>query len=280
MKYNLLYIAFLCFAASLSAQRTVNVCAEYDYAVPESESMAEAKRSAIDKARNQAIADEFGTVVSQTTTAAMSNTDGKTQSSFSSFGSSEVRGLWISDTKEPEFKIYYEREQMIIRVSVCGKVREIQNAQVETQTKVFNRDIENTVFNNNDRLSVSFKSASKGYVALFIRDDINEVVNVMMPYDEGNGHAREVKSNKEYIFLSTRDPEYPYAEETILTTEKTIEYNTLIVVFSQKEFHVALANQGEFVPEVATDKFQKWLHSLRIYDTTVQVEEIVLTIKK
>lgn len=271
---------FLCLAVSLHAQRTVNVCGEYDYAVPESQSLADAKRTAIDRARNRAIADEFGTVVSQTTTTAMSNTDGKTQSSFSSYGGSEVRGLWISDSNEPEIRVYYEHEQMMIHVSICGKAREIKNAQVETQTKVFNRDIENTVFQNNDRLSVSFKSASKGYVALFIRDDNNEIVNVMMPYDESNGNAREVKSNREYIFLSTKDPEYPYEEETILTTEKSIEYNTLIVVFSQKQFHVSLTNKGEFVPEVATDKFQKWLHGLRVYDATVQVEEIVLTIKK
>jgi len=37
---------------------------------------------------------------------------------------------------------------------------------------------------------------------------------------------------------------------------------------------------GEFVPEVENSKFQKWLHGLRVYDTTAQAEEIVLTIKK
>ena len=102
----------------------------------------------------------------------------------------------------------------------------------------------------------------------------------MIPYDNGDGNAREVKSNKDYLFLCTQDPAYPYQEETILTTSKSMEYNTLIVVFSQKKFHISLSNKGEFVPEVENSKFQKWLHGLRAYDTTAQVEEIVLTIKK
>lgn len=280
MKRHILFIFLFSLPFIVAAQRTVTVCGEYDYAVPESQSFAEAKRVAIDRARNKAIADEFGTVVSQTTTTSMSSSEGTTKSSFNSYGGSEVRGLWLEDTKAPQVEVFYEREQMIIRASVCGKAREIKNAQVETQVKVFNGINENTIFQNNDRFSISFKSASKGYVAVFIRDDSNDIVNVMMPYDEGNGNGREVKSNKEYIFLSTKDPDYPYGEETILTTDKTIEYNTLIVVFSQKSFHVSLANKGEFVPEVSVDKFQKWLHGLRVFDSTVQVEEIVLTIKK
>lgn len=278
MKRILLFLA-LSFTVSLHAQRVVNVCGEYDYAVPESESLSEAKRKAIDKARAKAIADEFGTIVSSTTNTAISNIDGKTQSSFNSYGGSEIRGIWLSDSKEPELKVYYEKEQMMIHVSVYGKIREIKNAQVETLTRILNHGKENTVFHNNDRLSVSFTSASKGYVALFIRDSDNETVNVMMPYDESNGSAREIKSNREYIFLSTLDPEYPYQEETILTTEKSIEYNTLIVIYSQKQFHVPLSSMGEFVYEVPNDKFTKWLHGLRVHDTTLQIEEIVMTIK-
>lgn len=280
MKRWLIISAFSIVCISLYAQRIVNACGEVDYVVPESQTLAEAKQAAIAQARLKAIADEFGTIVSQTSTTAMHTKDGKTNSSFNSFSENEVRGIWISDTKEPEVNVKYRNEMMVIHAEVCGKVREQKQSSVELQVKPLNKGIESTLFKNNDRFSVSFKSAASGYVAVFIRDDENEIVNVMMPYDNGDGNAREVKSNKEYLFLCTQDKEYPYEEETILTTSKSVENNTLIVVFSQKKFHISLSNKGEFVPEVENAKFQKWLHGLRVYDTTAQVEEIVLTIKK
>lgn len=276
-----LVILFLMFAAfAVHAQRIVNACGDVDYVVPETQTLSEAKQTAITQARLKAIADEFGTIVSQTNTTASHTKDGKTKSSFNSYSENEVRGIWISDTKDPEVSVKYRNDMMVIHAEVCGKVREQKQSAVELQIKPLNKGIESTLFKNNDPFSVSFKSAVSGYVAVFIREDDNGTVNVMMPYDNGDGNARAVKSNKEYLFLCTQDPEYPYRKETILTTTQSIENNTLIVVFSQKKFHISLSVKGEWVPEVENAKFQKWLHGLRIYDTTAQIEEIVLTIKK
>lgn len=280
MKNKIQILLLLLMCVDIYAQRTVNACGEVEYVAPETQTLAEAKQTAITQARLKAIADEFGTIVSQTNTTTMHNSNGKSENSFNSFSENEVRGIWISDTKEPEVSVMYRNDMMVIHAKVCGQVREQKRETVELQVKPLNKGIESTLFKNNDRFSVSFKSAASGYVAVFIRDDNNDIVNVMMPYEDSDGNAREVKSNKEYVFLCTQDSEYPYAEETILTTSKSIENNTLIVVFSQKKFHISLSNMGEFVPEVENSKFQKWLHGLRVYDTTVQVEEIVLTIKK
>ena len=281
MRYSLLILlSFLLSVYYSFGQRVVTACGEVDYVVPETQTIVDAKRTAITQARLKAIADEFGTIVSQTNTSAIHTKNGQTNSSFNSYSENEVRGIWISDIKEPYVNARYHNEVMVIHVEVCGKVREQKQSSVEVQVKSLNNGIESTTFKSNDRFSVGFKSASSGYVAIFIRDDTNAIINVMMPYDNGDGNAREVKSNKEYVFLCTHDPEYPYAEETILTTNKSIENNTLIVVFSQKKFHISLSNKGEFVPEVENSKFQKWLHGLRVYDTTAQVEEIVLTIRK
>ncbi len=277
-KIQILLLLFVCI--HVHAQRVVNACGEVEYVVPETQTLSEAKQTALMQARLKAIADEFGTIVSQTNTTTIHNSNGKSDNNFNSFSENEVRGIWISDTKEPEVNITYLNGMTVIHTEVCGKVREQKRETVELQVKPLNKGIESTLFKNNDRFSVSFKSAASGYVAIFIRDDDNDIVNVMMPYEDSDGDAREVKSNKEYVFLCTQDTEYPYAEETILTTSKNIENNTLIVIFSQKKFHISLSNKGEFVPEVENVKFQKWLHGLRVYDTTVQVEEIVLTIKK
>lgn len=269
------------------AQRMVKACGEVDYVVPESQSQAEAKRIALARARTQAIADEFGTVVHQTTTTAMHTTSESSNVDFNSFSENEVRGIWIEDTREPEISMSYRDNLLVIHASVCGKIRELKQNKTELSIRVLNdgktdEGIETTHFRNNDRISVAFQSPVKGYVALFIREENTGLVHIMMPYDTENadGYAREVKSNREYVFLNSQDPLYPYPTPTILTTDRSIENNTLIVVFSEQAFRLSLTHKGEFVPEVENAKFQKWLHALRVHDTTAQVEEIVLIIKK
>lgn len=269
------------------AQRMVKACGEVDYVVPESQSQAEAKRIALARARTQAIADEFGTVVHQTTTTAMHTTSESSNVDFNSFSENEVRGIWIEDTREPEISMSYRDNLLVIHASVCGKIRELKQNKTELSIRVLNdgktdEGIETTHFRNNDRISVAFQSPIKGYVALFIREENTGLVHIMMPYDTENadGYAREVKSNREYVFLNSQDPQYPYSTPTILTTDRSIENNTLIVVFSEQSFRLSLTHKGEFVPEVEDAKFRKWLHGLRVHDTTAQVEEIVLTIKK
>lgn len=286
MKKLILSLLIIC-PIFLSAQRTVKACGEVDYVVPESQSQAEAKRIAVARARTQAIADEFGTVVHQTSTTAMHNTAGSSNMDFNSFSENEVRGIWVEDTREPEISMSYRNNMLVIHASVCGKVRELKQNRTELSIRVrndgkTNEGIETTHFGNNDRISVAFQSPVKGYVALFIREENTGLVHIMMPYDTENadGYAREVKSNREYVFLNSQDPQYPYSTPTILTTDKSIENNTLIVVFSEQSFRLSLTNKGEYVPEVENAKFQKWLHGLRVHDTTAQVEEIVLTIKK
>lgn len=269
------------------AQRMVKACGEVDYVVPESQSQAEAKRIAIARARTKAIADEFGTVVHQTTTTAMHTTSESSNVDFNSFSENEVRGIWIEDTREPEISMSYRDNLLVIHASVCGKIRELKQNKTELSIRVRNdgktdEGIETTHFRNNDRISVAFQSPVKGYVALFIREENTGLVHIMMPYDTENadGYAREVKSNREYVFLNSQDPQYPYPTPTILTADRSIENNTLIVVFSEQSFRLSLTHKGEFVPEVENAKFQKWLHGLRVHDTTAQVEEIVLTIRK
>ena len=283
-KYSIILLLLPLF---VEAQRIVKACGEVDYVVPESQSQAEAKRIALARARTQAIADEFGTVVHQTTTTAMHTTTESSDVDFNSFSENEVRGTWIEDTREPEISMSYRDNLLVIHASVCGKIRELKQNKTELSIRVLNdgktdEGIETTHFRNNDRISVAFQSPVKGYVALFIREENTGLVHIMMPYDTENadGYAREVKSNREYVFLNSQDPQYPYSTPTILTTDRSIENNTLIVVFSEQSFRLSLTHKGEFVPEVENAKFQKWIHGLRVHDTTAQVEEIVLTIKK
>ena len=280
MRYYFLILLFLLISLYSLGQRVVNICGEYKYIVPENVSLAEAKAIAIERARLTAIANEFGTTVSQTNLATTHIENGTTRNDFLSLGETEVKGDWLGDTKEPEIRPVYENNQLVIYASVCGKVRELKTAEVELRIQIMNNGIETEQFKNNDKVAIRFKSPVNGYVAIFVRDDNAGIVSCMLPYENENGKARVVKNSKEYIYLSTADPIYPYQEETILVTNKKIEFNTFVLVFAETEFAMPLSDMGEFVPELSVESFQRWLRRNRMSDKTMQTIEKTIQINK
>ena len=280
MRYYFLILLFLLISLYSLGQRVENICGEYKYIVPENVSLAEAKAIAIERARLTAIANEFGTTVSQTNLATTHIENGTTRNDFLSLGETEVKGDWLGDTKEPEIRPVYENNQLVIYASVCGKVRELKTAEVELRMQIMSNGIETERFKNNDKVAIRFKSPVNGYVAIFVRDDNAGIVSCMLPYENENGKARVVKNSKEYIYLSTADPIYPYQEETILVTNKKIEFNTFVLVFAQNEFSMPLSEMGEFVPEISVENFQKWLRRNRMSDKTMQTIEKTIQINK
>ena len=279
MKRLVFSIILMVFALVCHAQKTVNVSGEYRYVVPDNVSRTEALNIAIERARNEAMAKEFGTVVSQTSTTTTKVIDGKVETGFISMGGTESKGLWIDDTKEPEVKTFYEDDVMVIVAKVWGKAREIKNTETEIDIKILCNGMENERFKNNDKFSIDFKSASKGFVAIFLRDENLDPIYCMLPYENENGEVRAVKSGTKYNFLSTKDPVYPFHEETILVTDKTVEFNTILVVFSKNQFSLPISEDGEYVPEIPADKFMKWLRKNRINDETMQVIEKTVEIR-
>ena len=257
MKYGVSLIFCFLFALTSQAQRVATVCGEYRYTVPGEIPLNHVKQIAIDKARNEAIANEFGQVVSQSTNTTIHSSGTQSSVQSDSYASTESKAIWLSDTKEPEVSIAYENDVMVITASVCGKARELKTAEVELRMQVVSNGIETERFKNNEKVAIHFKSPVNGYVSIFFRDDNAGMIYCMMPYENEDGTAREVKSNKEYIYLSTEDPIYPYQEETILVTDKTVEFDTFILVFSKKDFSMPSSEAGEFVPELPVEDFQK-----------------------
>ena len=102
------------------AQRTEKVRAEYIYHAPENISLEEAKRIALERAKIQAIADEFGTIVSQSNTTLVSNRNGESSTDFFSLGGSEVKGEWIETIGQPSYDISYEQNMLVVKVTVSA----------------------------------------------------------------------------------------------------------------------------------------------------------------
>lgn len=261
------------------AQKIRNVNGEYVYYPPENMSLEQAKTMAVERARLDAIAREFGTNVSQTNTVAISAQNGDSETSFQSLGTTEVNGDWIADIKEPEIVVAYEGGMLIISAKVCGKVRERKRADFELSIQTLCNGIESEKFKNNDRFSVRFRSPVKGYFSIWLADDNLRQVYCLLPYENANGEAREIQSRKEYTLLSTADEQYPYREETILTAERDVEFNRLVFIFSTVRFTMPLTEQGEYLPELSSTDFDKWLQRNRIKDENMYVIQKMIEIK-
>lgn len=273
-------LSLIVFCLSAFSQKVETICGEYTYFPPENISLDQAKRTAVERARIEALASKFGTEVSQTTMVSVVNRNDKSDTQYREVGGTEVKGDWLADTKEPEIDIRYEKGMLLVYAKVCGKARERKKADCELSVRILCNGKESESFQNGDRFSIHFKSPVKGFVSLYLIDDNVETAYCLMPYDNGDGKARSVEKSTEYIFLSTQDSLYPYREETILTTDREVDFNRLILVFSPNVFVMPITEAGEYLPELSTEKFYKWLRKNRMKDIDMQVLEKVMEIRK
>ena len=262
------------------AQKVYNVSGGYTYNPPENMSLEQAKVMAIERARLDAIEREFGVNVSQTNMVAVSTQNNESETNFLSLGTTEVSGDWLGDTKEPEIVVTSDGNILVITAKVWGKVRKRKRADFELSIQTLCNGIESETFKNNDRFSVRFCSPVKGYLSIWLVDDNLHQAYCLLPYEDANGEAREVQSRKEYILLSIVDSQYPYQEETILTTEKETEFNRVVFVFSTAAFTMPLTEQGVYVPELSVNHFDKWLQRNRVGDDNMCVVQKMIQIKK
>lgn len=98
------------FSICCFSQQTKTVDGEYTYFVPENVDLGKAKQIALERAKIQLIANEFGTIVSQSNSTSIKNDNGKSEIDFISVGGSEVKGEWIETIDKPRFDISYEKD--------------------------------------------------------------------------------------------------------------------------------------------------------------------------
>ena len=189
-------------SAHLQAQKMQKVEAEYVYYAPENVSLEEAKRTALERAKIQAIADAYGTIVSQSNTTRITNKNGKTDTDFLSLGGSEVKGEWIETIGEPEYNITYQQETLVVKVYIAGKIREIVSAPVDFDARVLcngtDLKFERQDFREGDELYLYFKSPIDGYLSVYLLDKAQGVAYCLLlktqylkkenPYEETVDH--------------------------------------------------------------------------------------------
>ena len=273
---------------SISAQKIEKVHGEYTYHVPDNVSLEEGKRTALERAKIQAIAEAFGTLVSQNNSTIVKNENGKSFVNFLSIGGSDVKGEWIETIGEPKLDIFYESNMLTIRVCIDGKAREIKTANIDFEAKLLcngtEEKYESDEFRNGDDLYLYFKSPINGYLAVYLLDENTQQVFCLLPYKSSGEPAYKIVHDKPYIFFSCQKAEENPNEvdEYTMTCEHSMEQNTIYIVFSPNMFAKAFAEDGSIgLPrQLPLKEFQKWLGKCKAKDTNIKEKKKVITIEK
>lgn len=289
VKVRLLSLLLLiCCGTSVSAQKIKRVTGEYTYRGSENVSLAEAKRIALDRAKMQAVADAFGTIVSRTNATTVTNNDGHSNINFTSIGGSEVKGEWIETIGQPEYsQPYYEQEMLIISCKVRGRAREIISAAIDFKAKVLKNGTDDRYeaeeFVEGDDLYLSFCSPVSGWLTVYLVDT-QQRAYCLLPYRNYHGGAYHIDANKRYVFFNVAEApteERPYIDEYIMTCSGQSEHNMLYVIFSPNQFSKAadISSENVVPRELSFDDFQEWLAEVRKHDNSMGLTEFMLTLK-
>ena len=287
MRKILVFILML-FSLSTFAQKMKTVEGEYTYYVPENVTPEQARRTALERAQIQAIADEFGTIVQQSNSTRIQTNGSESTTDFFSIGGSEVKGEWIETIGKPEYDISYEQNMLIVTCRVKGKAREIIMSPIDFQARVLRNGtddkFEDDDFKSGDDLYLSFQSPVNGYLAVYLIDS-GERAFCLLPYRSQTDGIYPVEANRRYLFFHTDEAppaERPYVNEYVMTCERSSEHNVIYVVFSPNQFAKASdSSTNELLPrELPYDDFQKWLAKCRKHDHDMIPRRIPITIKK
>ena len=291
---SVLSVLFVVFG--FSAQRVKEVSGEYLYPMGQHESFAQAEVIAIHKAKVNALAEEFGTLLEQTNLTMVKG--GKSE--FHSLGMSDVRGIWLGDTKTPEVKkIMGEDGILYFQAKVWGKAREIITEPIDLDVRLlrggFTADYESEVFKHMDDYFVSFRSPVDGYLAIYLMSEANPPeFSRLLPYYTTSDRSYRIKANKDYLFFTLKHlnegDDSNSVLEYIMATEKDVAYCKLYVIFSPNEFTHPLEKDGgrvvygrqEYQKPVEIDykHMQEWLIKSRGKDKDMQVVRKDITIRK
>lgn len=275
-----LTVAFAAFS-----QKTAKVTATYIYRAGENVTLEEAKRIALDRAKIQAIADEFGSMVSQTNITSVDNRDGHSTVDFQSIGGSDVRGEWSETFGEPVYDITLDQRMLVVGVTVKGRIREIVRAKADLAVKILRNGTDNrfesSEFRNGDDLYLAFQSPVNGYLAVYLIDNHGDAY-CLLPYRGQTDGIYHVEANRRYLFFSQK--EAPMSERSIVDeyvmTAQSREHNQILLIFSPNPFTKAIDTQADTtLPRSTTRRdLSRWLASTRKRDTDIQSHQYNITI--
>lgn len=287
MIINLLVVS----VTSAQSEKIVRVKGEAQVRIENNESFDQAKERVEELAKLDAIQEAFGTYVEQVTD--MLVEEGKVN--YSILAGTKMKADWIRTTSIK----FSEQEQLSgiskekarwIKCNIEGEARKISSkASLEVLSlRCPQKECAATDFKNRQSLFLYFKSPVDGYLSVYI--DEGEVTRRLYPYDHmGNESSVKVSGDREYLlFAKPPKSQAPsMVDEIELFTNKTEEFNTLYVVFSEQSYvkpildkSMVLSDNSIVPKSLPSHVFQDWLADSRAASSSFQEKKIRIRITK
>lgn len=274
--------------------QTRKIKGEYTFYSSPDMSPKEAMAAAIENARVQALANEFGTLITQSTLQEERLNSSGEDSYFMQLNASEVKGEWLEDTKKPEAKIVDTTDEgiLVIKAKVEGRARALSNEAATFEALTLRNGTElrmaSTEFRENDRLFLYFKAPADGYVAVYLIDE-SRMASCLIPHEDDGDGQQPVEHGKEYIFFSEQhDADFNGRDGLkILCDNDKMEVNRIYVIYSPNPFIKANDKQGQLLDknlhrprQLSIEDFTKWMSRLCGHDQKMGRKVIHIKIKK
>ena len=263
------------------SQNIKKVSATYTYIAPADKSLEEAKRIALERAKLQAIADVFGTEISQTNTSIISNTDDKSSNYFFTYGISKIKGDWIENIGNPTFSISYHEDMLVVKCTVNVIAREksdnATNLTVKTLKNGLSTKFESSEFKSGDDIYLYVKSSTEGYLSALIHDEQSDSIYMILPYVSQSIDALPISADKELIFFSPEkrvDIDFNDVDEYSVVCNKDMEFQTIYIIFSKEKtspFYSDMPNVLRTNRAILFSAFSKHLSHSLANDSNLQI---------
>jgi hypothetical protein len=261
----------------------------------------QAKFVSLEQARLQAMADEFGTKISQSTSSRIeSSNQSGTNTRFSSIANSFVNGIWLDDSKDPEFQFFTAGDERWIACTVQGNAKRTTKKDIDFIAKPLSCPEPGCVkqdFKNREQFYFYFRSPIAGFLSLYVDDESN--CQMILPYQSMKSSTFIIEPDKDYIFFSPKHNHTGNASDTDPIewfTNDESEIDLLYVIFSTQEFYkpnvkdddrayqnttnLARGTYRDFPKFTSSKEFRKWLNENLTVNDNMFLEVVDISISK
>ena len=288
MRRLILSIIFSLLLGVSFAQKIVTVSGEFIYYAPPTMSMLEAKQEALLQTRLHVLAKKFGTQINSTSTLILQNSESSaaavSRSEVTTLATHEVKGDWLEDTREPEQEIMYDKSMpntTIIKTKVWGKAREIVQPKADIVVALLKDTIKEAtadVFQSGQNFYMYFSSPVSGYLAIYLLDANDNLAFCLQPTAIDSYASLPIRGGEDYILFSSLyakkhylEEEQNYGTQYIFTSDRSVIFNQLMVIFSPNEFakakDIQAVDEHYTLPRQTTLKeFDYWISRCKTRD--------------
>lgn len=248
-------------------------------------SMVEAKEKALEGAQNEALRNEFGTLVSQDVVQTNEIINDKEKMAFLSSTQSTVRGEWIATTGTPQYEEKFEGGVPVVTCKVSGRGRKLSNKAPELTANALSAPDKRAVssdFKDSQDIFVYIKSPERDVFVMVCLEDEDGMVYKMFPFESTPAQAT-LKKGYDYILFDKDRPggalgEMP-GDGLFITTDK-LALNRLYVIYSPNYFRKGAWNYLEEanLETMTTRDFNKLMIELRRADEEMGMKVINLSV--